>query len=201
MNKPTWIVFDVGGVLFDFPRAFAAIEKYLNVESTYVKKIIDTLIGNEERGGVTLERVYTEVLRPIDKMSELDHVIDMWYSQEFWLPKTISLMAELKSAGYHIAIMTNNWANMTERLLGVPGVNVTEKLYESSVIGMRKPDLEFYNYIQNDLKVKPEELFLIDDLPENIEGAKVAGWQTFTYTIGDDNGKHANETLRDQLLS
>jgi putative hydrolase of the HAD superfamily len=200
MTKPTWIIFDIGGVLFDYMKAFEAIQDYLGVDGNYVKQIIDSQIGNEERGSVTFESVWTQILNPIGKISELDHVTQMWYSPEFWLLDTIALMSELQQAGYHVGIMTNNWGNMTEHILAFPGINIVEKLYESSVVGMRKPDLEFYNYIRDDLQVQESELFLIDDLVKNIEGAKLAGWQSFQYEIGTDNGQAANQTLRTRLL-
>lgn len=200
MSKPQWIIFDVGGVLFDYRRAFNAIAKYLEVKESYVQEIINSLVGNEERGGITLERVYTQILSPIGKMSELNKVIDMWYDRQFWLIDTLKLMAQLKSRGYKIAVMTNNWANMGKRLRAIEGMEVVEKFYESSVVGMRKPDLEFYEYITHDLLTDPSSLLLIDDVDTNCEGAKLAGWQSFIYTIGKDDGQTSNAGLTALLL-
>jgi putative hydrolase of the HAD superfamily len=200
MIKPTWVIFDVGGVLFDFMRGFRAIQDYLGVDGDYVKSIIDAHVGSEERGSATLESVFTAILSPLNRVSELDKMIDMWFNRKYWHEDTFKLMQELKNAGYRIAIMTNNWGNMSDRLRATKGVEIAEKLYESSVIGMRKPDLEFYEYIRQDLQVEPSKLFLIDDLKENCEGANLAGWQSFIYDLGHDRGVTANNDLRSKLL-
>jgi HAD superfamily hydrolase (TIGR01509 family) len=200
MIKPTWVIFDVGGVLFDFMRGFRAIQDYLGVDGDYVKSIIDAHVGSEERGSATLESVFTAILSPLNRVSELDKMIDMWFNRKYWHEDTFKLMQELKNAGYRIAIMTNNWGNMSDRLRATKGVEIAEKLYESSVIGMRKPDLEFYEYIRQDLQVEPSKLFLIDDFKANGEGANLAGWQSFIYDLGADRGVTANNDLRSKLL-
>lgn len=200
MIKPTWVIFDVGGVLFDFMDGFRAIQEHLGVDGDYVKSVIDDHVGGEERGSVTLESVFTAILQPIDKVAELDHIVSLWYDRKYWHEDIFTLMKELKVAGYKVAIMTNNWGNMGERLRNVKGIAVAEKIYESSVIGMRKPDLEFYEYVHNDLQTDPAKLFLIDDLKENCDGAILAGWQAFTYDIGKDRGVTANNQLRQLLL-
>ncbi|MBP9670712.1 HAD-IA family hydrolase [Candidatus Woesebacteria bacterium] len=200
MIKPTWVIFDVGGVLFDYMQAFEAIQDYLGVDGNYVKGIIDSHIGNEERGSITIESVFAAILSPIDKVPELERLITMWYDRKYWHEDTFKLMQELKNAGYHIAIMTNNWGNMSDRLRAMKGVEITEKIYESAVVGKRKPDLEFYDYIQQDLQVESSKLLLIDDLKANCEGAELAGWQSFIYDMGTDRGVIANDKLRTILL-
>lgn len=199
MQKPLWIIFDVGGVLYDYLSSFKAIADYLNIEENQIWDVINSQIGKEERGSISLEEVWTKILAPMGRESELRSVIELWYDPRFWLAETIQLMSDFKLAGYHLAIMTNNWRNMTARLMAVPGMSVAEKLYESSVIGMRKPDLEFYDYIQTDLGVESSQIMLIDDNPDNIDAAKISGWQGFLYAIGDDSGISSSKMLR-QLI-
>lgn len=200
MIKPTWVIFDVGGVINDHMNAFYGIQDYLGVDGDYVKSIIEANVGNEERGSKTIESVFTAILSPIDKVAELENIIAIWYDRKYWHEDTLKLMRELKENGYHIAIMTNNWANMTIRLRNITGIEIAEKIYESSVVGNRKPDLEFYEYIRKDLQVDPSTLLLIDDLKVNCEGAELAGWQSFIYDMGNDRGVTANDKLRKELL-
>lgn len=199
MQKPLWIIFDVGGVLYDYLSSFKAIADYLSIEENQIWDVINSQIGKEERGSISLEEVWTKILAPMGRESELSSVIELWYDPRFWLTETIQLMSDFKLAGYHVAIMTNNWRNMTARLMAVPGMSVAEKLYESSVIGMRKPDLEFYDYIQTDLGVESSQIMLIDDNPDNIDAAKISGWQDYLYAIGDDRGISSSKMLR-QLI-
>ena len=172
----------------------------MEVEQGYISKAIDSFIGNSEKGGIYLEDVFTAILKPLGKMSEISEVITMWYDHKYWHEDAFKLMQELKDAGYHIAIMTNNWGNMGERLRNIKGVEIVEKIYESAIIGKRKPDLEFYEYLRADLQVNPPELFLIDDLKVNCDGAINAGWQSFIYDMSMDRGVTANNILRKELL-
>jgi FMN phosphatase YigB (HAD superfamily) len=58
----------------------------------------------------------------------------------------------------------------------------------------------FFHHIQDALKVKdPTQLLFIDDIAENVDGAKQAGWQALQY--GDYARKKLGEpdTLRAAL--
>lgn len=57
-----------------------------------------------------------------------------------------------------------------------------DKAYLSFELGMRKPDKEIYQYVQNNLKIPPEKILFIDDLEKNTEVAKSCGWQTLKAT-------------------
>lgn len=45
-----------------------------------------------------------------------------------------------------------------------------------------KPDARFFRLVEQRLKVKPEEIVFLDDLPENIEAAEKLGWKTIHVT-------------------
>jgi len=57
-----------------------------------------------------------------------------------------------------------------------------DKVYLSYELGMRKPDREIYQYIENDLQLPPKNILFLDDLEENIAAAKSCGWQAFKIT-------------------
>ncbi len=56
-----------------------------------------------------------------------------------------------------------------------------EKDFYSSDIGLLKPFPEIYEYVQKNLKVKPEEILFIDDLEANLVIPKRMGWKTFYF--------------------
>ena len=58
----------------------------------------------------------------------------------------------------------------------------SDKVYLSFELGMRKPDKEIYQYVQNNLKIPPEKILFIDDLEINTEVAKSCGWQALKAT-------------------
>ena len=53
-----------------------------------------------------------------------------------------------------------------------------DHVYLSFELGMKKPDQEIYDYVQQDLGLPPENILFIDDIMENIIAAKENGWQT-----------------------
>jgi len=61
-----------------------------------------------------------------------------------------------------------------------------DKVYYSHLIGYRKPNLDCYEYVMIDLGIKGEDILFIDDLKENIEGAKDAGWNASWHNPKED---------------
>lgn len=51
----------------------------------------------------------------------------------------------------------------------------------SSSTGVAKPDPRFYEFLAEKLGEKPEDILLVDDRVENIEGAKRCGFNTLHY--------------------
>lgn len=201
MIKPEWIIFDVGGVLFDYKRAFDAINKHLATNSSHIMNVIDKYIGSGELGTATFNQVWLDILKPLNKVNKLDKVIDMWWSHEFWLEDAFSLVKELKKSGYRLAILTNNWNDMGPRLINVPGIENFDYIFESSDIKLRKPDPAVFQYVEDKIQTTGNDILLIDDTEKNIVAAKSFGWQSFLYKLGDDKGATSNYNLRMELLT
>lgn len=52
-------------------------------------------------------------------------------------------------------------------------------VYLSFEIGYEKPDKRAYEYVLNDLQIKPENILFIDDDVNNVIGAKKCNWNVF----------------------
>ena len=50
-----------------------------------------------------------------------------------------------------------------------------DKAFASGVVGMRKPDLYFFQHVVEEIKLHPSEIIMIDDTPENICAARSQG--------------------------
>ena len=69
----------------------------------------------------------------------------------------------------------------------------THRLYISETIGFIKPTEEFYHYMMNDLKCRPEECLMIgDSITNDIVGAKAIGMNVCYYNA---NGKRKPENV------
>jgi glucose-1-phosphatase len=52
-----------------------------------------------------------------------------------------------------------------------------QKFFTSFELGQRKPDRAAFEAVSSAIAVKPEEILFFDDLLENVEGARAAGFQ------------------------
>ncbi len=52
-------------------------------------------------------------------------------------------------------------------------------------IGVRKPSAAFFAHCQRLANGRPEECLFIDDMPDNIAGARQHGWQGIVYQAND----------------
>lgn len=65
--------------------------------------------------------------------------------------------------GYKVALLTNNWADDTERRFFVAAAMLKfrryfDYIFESSRIGMAKPDAEIYQYVLKEMNVRASEV-------------------------------------------
>ena len=60
-----------------------------------------------------------------------------------------------------------------------------EKAYYSHLVGMRKPNVDIFEFVIRDAGIKAVETLFIDDLYPNIETAKKLGFQTWLLKKGE----------------
>ena len=71
---------------------------------------------------------------------------------------------------------TNNQNNNSNEVSEV--MKIFDHVIESSLIGIRKPDLKIYNMSCEALGVLPEECIYLDDLGVNLKPARAIGMTT-----------------------
>jgi glucose-1-phosphatase len=62
-----------------------------------------------------------------------------------------------------------------------------EKVYFSFEIGIRKPDIEIYNYVLNKHELSPKRTLFIDDKKENTDAAQTLGMQVWNLQVGQED--------------
>jgi len=65
-----------------------------------------------------------------------------------------------------------------------------EKVYYSYEMGMRKPDVEIFNYIIRKHDLSPKRTLFIDDKAENTDAARQAGLQVWNLQVGQEDVVH-----------
>lgn len=202
MDKPIWVIFDVGGVIFDYQKAFQEIAKYLEIEKNVISEKVASYRGQSERGGILFEDILKQTLSDLQKSHEYENVSGLWWDTEKFLSGTKDLAIDLKKAGYKLAFLTNNWEGMADKILStVPEYSIIDMIFESSKEGYIKPEAEFYTLVEKKTGAKGKEIYFIDDVKLYIDAAKNHNWQTFFYVLGKDAGKQSNTEIRKNLLS
>lgn len=95
----------------------------------------------------------------------------------------VQLVGELHRAGYKVAALTNSLpgaghSNMLDEIF--------DEVFESSEVGLRKPDPKFYMLACNRLEVCPSEVVFLDDIGANLRAADRLGMDAVQVEIGNE---------------
>ena len=89
----------------------------------------------------------------------------------------------LREAGLALAALTNNWkSDGQDRYQLRP---LFDHYFESSVIGLRKPDPEIYRHALRAMKVEASETVFLDDIGSNLKTARALGVTTIKVVTPD----------------
>lgn len=209
MNKPTWIVFDVGGVLLDWPTSSAKTAEFLGLtrnelfDVLFDQTVAMSIGAKMNIGELSAHDGWVQILSRLKKHSTPEEIMSRWYAKEFWLEDTLALLQELKDAGYKLAIMSNSWLGLndpTKQHSFPKELQLFDKVFDSSQEKMKKPDQAFYKLVEDGINAYGEQLLFIDDDKKNLDVAQARNWQTFLYDMAEDRGVQANTVLRQELL-
>jgi HAD superfamily hydrolase (TIGR01509 family) len=86
------------------------------------------------------------------------------------------------SRGHQTALVSNtSEAHYSLSLKRFDALPLLQKHYLSFQLHVMKPDRKFYEAIIRDLQADPSEMLFIDDIEENIAGARAAGMQAVRF--------------------
>lgn len=199
--KPVWVVFDAGGVLFNFDKAITSASKYLGITKKEFLNSISIKSRKVEINKIHYKDAWREILSSLEMDHKTSDVLAILFDVEKYVPDTLSLVEELHDVGYSLAILTNTWYGVTKDLTSkLKEFYLFEHVFDSAELGLRKPDLEIFLYVEKTLLAKEDEILIIDDNILNIKTAKKLKWQTFHYSIGNDGGFTSNNSIRKLLI-
>ena len=179
------IIFDLGGVILniDYKLTIAAFEKLglKNADSFYSKKVQDPIFDKIEVGAISPKEFLEQLQKECDNAS-IELVENAWNAMLVDLPQSrLDYIKNLKN-NYQIFLLSNTNTIHIRALKNKIGAekwkafsSVFDKMYLSHEIGFRKPDKEAFQIILEENKLKPNEVFFIDDSSQHIEAAKKLG--------------------------
>jgi FMN phosphatase YigB (HAD superfamily) len=193
------IIFDYGNVVFtlDFTRSKQAWNDLGidDADSFYSHKVQDKIFIDFESGDVSAEEFRAYIRKILAKPGLTDQQIDdTWNSLLVGVPDgNHELLLNLKSK-YRTFLLSNinpihydYIMNYLKTDFGFEGNgHLFEKVYYSHLVGKRKPNAGIFEQVLNENHLDPAETLFIDDSPQNIEGAKQLGLNTYLMTAPDN---------------
>jgi putative hydrolase of the HAD superfamily len=181
------VIFDLGGVVLGSPlHAIAAYERAHAIPAGFVNRVVaDTgpegAWGRLERGLLGFEEFVAAFEADcaaaggaVDARRMMEQIAEASQPR----PAMLAAIRELRARGLRVAALTNNWA-------GEGGEDGTRALrghfdafFESSALGLQKPDPRIYRHACAELAIAPDEAVFLDDIGRNLKTARALGMQT-----------------------
>ncbi len=185
------IIFDFGGVIINL-NINLTIEKLKNLgiadfEKHFTQYSQTGLFDKLDKGLISREDFFGELAALYPQKPSIPALEDAWNSMLQDFPQErADLLLKLKTR-YRTFLLSNTneihleffsgklkeWYNLSDMS------SFVHKEYYSNRIKMRKPDIEIFNHVIKDNKLKPEETLFIDDSIQHVEGAKKAGLNAY----------------------
>jgi glucose-1-phosphatase len=188
------IIFDLGNVLLNISYE-ATIKAFEDLGFTNFKEIYSSLkqsnlFDDLETGKINTEQFISAIQNMSNKELTSQQIIDAWNAIILDFPiRNLQILQQLQ-LHYNIFLLSNTneiheacYNKLLMETCGYPTMSVFfDKIYLSHHVGMRKPNIEIYEYVLQDRNLKPSETLFIDDLEANIKGAQKCGLQTIHFT-------------------
>jgi len=185
MKKCKAIIFDLGAVILNINYQ-NTIDEFTqlgvkNAATLYSKKV-QTNLFNQIETGIISSNAFLKELQKETNNANITQVEQAWNAMLLDLPEErLHLIKKLKS-NHTIFLLSNTNAihiNAFKKQLGdkkwLAFCKLFDKMYLSHEVGLRKPDIEIFEYILTEQKLIGEEVFFIDDSPQHIASAKKLG--------------------------
>jgi putative hydrolase of the HAD superfamily len=181
------VLFDLGGVVLDSPlHAIARFERAHAIPVGFVNRVVaDTgpegAWGRLERGRVDFASFVTdfeaECAAAGQRLSARALMEDIARVAQP-RPPMLEAIRRIRARGLLAAALTNNWSDDRQDDGNRPLRDLFDAFFESSALGLQKPDPRIYEHACSALGVEPREAVFLDDIGRNLKAARALGMTT-----------------------
>jgi len=182
--KPSLICFDLGGVIVRICRTWEeacvragvplrALERLESSRGLRSAVVLDHQTGriDDETFALRLSAALDGAYTPAEVMA----VHRAWVIEEY--PGVSAAIDRLHDAGLETAALSNTNPAHWEQIRQWPALRRIQRPHVSHLMGLHKPDPAIYRAFEASVGRQPEEILFFDDLQENVDAARRAGWQ------------------------
>jgi len=182
------LILDADGVLIHGKTFSERLARDYSVDKEKEKEFFTTKFQECLVGKADLKQSIAPYLTSFGWKGTVDELLDYWFAEEYILNKElIEYVGRLRQSGTHVVLATNQEKYRTQYMLEHMGFkDVFDKIYSSAHLGLKKPAIEFFAKVVEDMAVNKDEVLFWDDDQRNIDGALAYGIQAEFYTNYDE---------------
>ncbi len=133
------------------------------------------LIRDEDR----FELIKTRV--PKEHWEALQSCCEKWYHYLRPMEGAFAFCERLKRQGYRLFVLSNASDAFHRYFPALAPAEYFEGVVVSADLHLLKPDRKIYEHLLRSFALKAGECLFLDDLPENVEGARAVGMQALLF--------------------
>lgn len=179
------VIFDIGNVLIEWQpeRHYDRVIGEQRRREMFAAVDLHAMNDRVDRG----ENFHAVVLEAAKANPEFHDEIMRWHDD--WLhmaspaiPASVSLLRDLRRRSVPVFALSNFGIETFDMALPeYPFLAEFDRSYISGHMGIAKPDPQIYAAVEADCGLAPESLLFTDDRVDNIEAARLRGWQTHLF--------------------
>jgi 2-haloacid dehalogenase len=186
-NHSIAIVFDFGGVLFDWNPRYLYRQFFPNDERA-LEDFLEEINFNEWNRQQDIGRPFREAVieksRQFPQFAELIALFDLRWEETLAgiIPQSVALLERLYNSGYPLFALSN-WSLEKFRIVRqrYDFLNWFNEIVISGEAGLAKPDPELFHHFLRRVQREPRDCLFIDDAAANVAVARDLGFQTLLF--------------------
>jgi HAD superfamily hydrolase (TIGR01509 family) len=184
MKTPRVVLFDLGNVLVQLhpERFWVSLGESDPSRHTRFGEDVRAMGRGYESGAMTTEEFWSEMMRQVGP-GYSHHAVKKAFCDV--LPEPVfgmeSVVRATSAKAATVLVSNTSPVHFQHCLRTVPCLRHLQRFYVSYQMRVLKPDPAFYRMVIEGEQCDPEAMVFIDDLAENVEGARRAGMQGIVF--------------------
>jgi len=189
-NQINAFIFDLGKVIVDWDPSYLLSE--ITSDEKRLKFLVEVVLDlewfREVDGGYPLSQAIEERTQMYPEYAiEMQTYVDRWPETIRGVSEdTLDIVRELRAAGFPLYVLSN-WASETWARVkdSFDFLEYFDDVIISGHVGMAKPDAAIFELARERFGIFPQSTLFIDDRPENVEMARLIGFQAGVFVSPD----------------
>lgn len=189
-NKVKNILFDLGGVILnlDVEKTIKAFDDLgiSDVVNSTGHHYTNNKFYDFEKGGISENEFLEFLQKRANKNANVKTIYNAWNAMLLGIPKArVELLQKIRK-GYNIFLLSNTNCIHQKKFtadfklsFGFSFENLFDNVHYSYEMGMRKPDIQAFEFVIKNNGINPKETLFVDDSIHNVQSAQKTGMSIF----------------------